>query len=757
MFDFTFEPLIPSSLWLALAVGAVAVLVAYGIHRPQSVSRARWSAIAVLMSATVAFILALLLNPTWAHQIESSRGKPLMTVLVDSSESMATPDATGGVSRFAAASATARDIAQSLGTEFDVHVETFDRSVKTIDPAALASLSPSGTATDLSGAIDSVVTEQRSAGNALVLLSDGIPTAGGGAARVLQSARVARSLACPVFTRTFGGEVKSFDVSVELQSPQEMAIVGQKLPLTVRVTHSGITTGKTVVTLFLDGKQVEARDVLLDPKSPSEVHFLITQDKVGVYPYEVRVEPMPGQTSLQNISASYVLRVVDEPIRVLVLEGKPYWDSRFFIRTLAADPAVAVSAVIRISEGRLMQRTLTHNRKNASDEPMTETWTITADPTQPLSSLDKLRGYQIVVLGRDTEPFLDDAAVANLRTWIAQQGGALVCYRGSPTRQTNPDLEKLLPVQWSAGSSARFHVALTPQGRDLNWLEMDASAGDPLAQLPTLAEGDDLVHLKPLAVVLANGTLPDGSKAPAVVYHPYGVGRVVVVEGAGMWRWAFLPPEYQDQEKAYAALWQSMIRWLSTGANLTPGQSISLRADRVRFSTEESATATLLAREDSGQNRAPGVELSRDDAATPSGTPSAARAYTARPIGSEAGVFRVDFGLLPEGRYQAKVQGAKADDPSSRIIFDVKQYDQEQIDLEARPDLMARIASDSGGSALSSDNASTELESKFKDHEARTHPPVMEYASAWDRWWLLLGALGLWGASWSIRRSGGLV
>ena len=325
-----------------LAVGGVAVLAWYVLYRPPSVPKLRWGVMAVFMSMAVAMVLALLLNPTWAHQIDSSGGKSLVTVLVDASESMTTPDATGGVSRYAAACRTARDIAGSLGADFDVRVESFDRSVKTIDPAELTNLSPVGTSTDLAAAIDSAVSEQRSQGQAVVLLSDGIHNAGGGAARVLRSAQVARSLACPVFTRTFGGQTNSYDVAVELQSPQDMAIVGQRLPLTVRVTHSGITSGRTTVTLLLDGKKVDQRSVLLVRNSPSDVHFLITQDNVGIYPYEVRVEPMPGQTLLANISASYVLRVVDEPIRVLVLEGKPYWDSRFFIRTLAAVPAVAI-------------------------------------------------------------------------------------------------------------------------------------------------------------------------------------------------------------------------------------------------------------------------------------------------------------------------------------------------------------------------------------------------------------------------------
>jgi len=69
----------------------------------------------------------------------------------------------------------------------------------------------------------------------------------------------------------------------------------------------------------------------------------------------------------------------------------------------------------------------------------------------------------------------------------------------------------------------------------------------------------------------------------------------------------------------------------------------------------------------------------------------------------------VNFGPLDEGRYQARVSGAKEDDPSARIVFDVRRYDQEDVDLEARPDLMARIAADGGGAVLSSSDAGAEL------------------------------------------------
>ena len=46
------------------------------------------------------------------------------------------------------------------------------------------------------------------------------------------------------------------------------------------------------------------------------------------------------------------VQVVDEPIRVLLIEGKPYWDSKFLMRTLASDPAIALDSVVRLTDGK---------------------------------------------------------------------------------------------------------------------------------------------------------------------------------------------------------------------------------------------------------------------------------------------------------------------------------------------------------------------------------------------------------------------
>ncbi len=254
-----------------------------------------------------------------------------------------------------------------------------------------------------------------------------------------------------------------------------------------------------------------------------------------------------------------------------------------------------------------------------------------------------------------------------------------------------------------------------------------------------------------MAVVLA-ATSTEGSDAdPVLTYQAYGIGRVVVVEGAGMWRWAFLAPEHQVHDEIYGALWQSLLRWLVSSEHLRPGQEYTLQADKITFSTAEPITATLLMREEAARHRIPSVELSGSGIERP-------ETFAPVAAGDDPGIFRIDFGRLPEGHYEARVAGRQKDEENenARITFDVRSFAEERLDLKARPDLMARIASESGGTAIESDPAS-EIHRSFRTYMARSRPSRITRVTAWDRWWVFAGIMLVWGAAWGLRRSGGLV
>ncbi|MEX2558720.1 MAG: hypothetical protein WD403_02345, partial [Pirellulales bacterium] len=394
----SFEPLIQPALWVVLAVLAVAMLGWYARGRPWAIRRRRWVLIVALMAASACLPLVILLNPTWHERIPPPAGKPRLTLVVDASASMSADDLEGGRTRYQAAAQIARQCAEQLSGRFDVRVSTFSGTLLPTSAQALAGRAPDGQVTDLAAAIADSVEIDRPQGQALLLLSDGIHNAGGGAARVLSAVAVARAAAAPIYTRTLGGDTEIHDLAVQLRSPQQLAFVGQTVPVVAQVQKRGRAPDTVTVVLQHDGQEVDRQRAALSQGRPTEVRFQVSQAVRGVYRYEVRVEPFEGEVTRVNNYGTFVLRVVDEPIRVLLVEGKPYWDGKFLMRTLVSDPSIELVSMVRLAPGRILERTLARPKAAAAAAstaaagqnppsaaaPLAESWRIIANPARVL-------------------------------------------------------------------------------------------------------------------------------------------------------------------------------------------------------------------------------------------------------------------------------------------------------------------------------------------------------------------------------------
>jgi hypothetical protein len=771
MTHITFDPHVPLALWAPLALAMAALLGWYAVVGRRRAPARRWWVIIALMSVAAAVPLILLLNPTWEDRIPPPPGKPLLTVLLDRSASMATRDGENGRSRYQAVAAVATAMARTLGDRYDVRIRTFAEGSTPAAAENLAQQEPDGSATDLAAAVQEALQENQPQGQAMLLLSDGIQNVGT-IDRLRREIAKTKVAAAPVYTKTLGGSATVNDLDVAIHQPQELSFVGQRVPAAVRVRQRGSLAQTIQLTLLLDDKAIERRDVALKPDDSVEEVFYIANAQSGLYRYEVRADSLPGEVSTVNNAAPLLLRVVDQPVRVLLLEGKPYWDTKFLVRTLSTDPSIELTSVVQLAEGRLLQRKIPRrvpveekehadraapksapakeadqDGKSPPDEGR-EQWSIEKDAGKFLASGDGLAGYQIVILGRNAEAFLTDEALARLRKWLAESEGALVCFRGSPAAQIHQRLGELMPVRWTPAAESRYHVQMTGVGQTLRWMPASTDEKNPLAELPSLAATSRAEASKALAVVLAT-TLTGGSDdaAPVIVYQPVGTGRVVVVEGAGMWRWAFLPPERQQQEEIYGTLWRSLVRWLVANVGLLPSQRMALRTDRLTFTTDENVTATLLVRDPAAEP--PQVELRGG----PSDQP---RAFRCVPRGSESGQFYVGLGRLPEGRYSLRAANAEKDETSATAVFDVRGNLVERLEVSAQPDTMRLIADESGGAVLETTEPQR-VGQEFDLHLSRIRPERTARTMAWDRWWALLGALAVWGVAWGLRRRSGLV
>ncbi|MDB5387637.1 MAG: hypothetical protein JWM11_3283 [Planctomycetaceae bacterium] len=764
MSSLSFEPLISPAAWIALAAASALLLGWYARSRPLVITRQRWVLALALTALGTSAVLVILLNPTWLEVIPLPAGKPVLTILVDQSASMRVADSDAGQSRYQSATQAAVNLSQRSSEMFAVELRSFGDSTAVVSPDELSSQKPERQATDLAAAVAATLGTDHPQGHAVVLLSDGIHNGASGVTGLREILRSAKAMNVPIYTSTFGGDTVLKDLEVAVARPQDLAFIGQKVPFSVVVRQRGRLTDSAEVLLLQDGKEIDRQRAVLSASGTATVRFEVSREQSGLYHYEVKIDPLPGEATAANNTASMMLRIVDEPVRVLLLEGKPYWDGKFLVRTLSADPSLELDALVRVSESRILKRSLRLRRASTTtpsgggaETPAAnrvDTSEILAEPISFLDGPDGLSACQVVVLGRDAEAFLNDRILERLRHWISHDGGSLVCYRGSPVARANQELARLLPVRWTPARESRFRLRLTERGQETDWLT-SARVGDDGAfeKLPALSTMSSPENPKPLAVVLATSERESG---PALVtYQPYGTGRVVAIEGAGMWRWAFLAPQFQQHDQVYSALWQSLLRWLISSVGLIPGQDLALRTDQVTYTTGEAVSALLLMRNEASGGKIPVVELQREGESEES-------QFTPVPLGDEPGVYRMAFGALPTGRYRAKVvtgdkkqeqQGSAA---LSTTAFEVRPYFGEELDVQARPDLMKFISEETGGEVLTTES-STGLTEAFEKHLARSRTERIRRLTAWDRWWVYVFVLSAWGSAWGLRRSAGLI
>jgi hypothetical protein len=309
MTHITFDPCIPLALWAPLALSAAGLLSWYAAAGRRRLPARRWWAVVALMAMAAAVPLLILLNPTWLEHVPPPAGKPLLTVLVDRSASMATRDAPGGQTRYQAVATVATAVAGQLKDQYEVRLRSFAGTSSPCAPEALAQRTPDGAATDLAAAVEGALEEDRPQGQAVLLLSDGIHNAGG-MDPLRQSAVKARAMAVPIYVKTIGGPAVVNDLEVTVEQPQELAFVDQRVPVVVSLRQRGSLGAHAKVSLLQGDRVVEQRDVPIKADDVTETVFYVSHKESGLWRYEVRADALPGEAAVANNSAPLLVRVI---------------------------------------------------------------------------------------------------------------------------------------------------------------------------------------------------------------------------------------------------------------------------------------------------------------------------------------------------------------------------------------------------------------------------------------------------------------
>jgi uncharacterized membrane protein len=709
-------------------------------------------ALLALRAATAILAVLVLLEPA-VELLQTARVRNRFAILVDTSRSMAFPVEPGGPPREAAAAAFLREHRadlERLSDRVDLEWYAFGGDVAPADPGEVTRGLPTRAGrTDVLGALQTVAAgaggSTRKLAGALVV-SDGADNAalseglGGGARAKL------KALGLPVNAVAVGRSAPR-DLAIERLAVDDFAFVRNTVTVEVTLRAQGFSREQVQLVLRREGSVVASTNVNLEPgKDRYTVPISFAPDATGTFVFTVAAPVFPGEAVVENNQRSFVLRVIRDRVRVLLIAGRPSWDVRFLRGLLKQDPNVDLVSFFIL-------------RSNADQPGPQEELSLIPFPVAEIFG-EQLKTFDAVVFANFAYgPYRGleiDRYLPNLRDYV-RGGGALAMVGGEQSfgdghygETPLADILPVAPLDGTTEAEGDYHPRLTQEGRrhpvtalapgegqnEAAWAALPPVTAVNLTRALPAGQGASVLLEAPAVSV-------EGRPAPLVAVREVGSGRTLAIATDASWRWGFVAAESGQGNRSYLRFWNAALRWLVRDPALAPlqvepdtpavepgapvGLTVSTRGPDWGPAAGRRVSAELVSED--GRSVARGEATAGDD-----------------------GTARLELVPPGPGAYKIVAHGEGVPEAAAAAVA-VRGAGAEDADVAPRPELLRAVAEATSG-------AFSALPDGDLPDLSLTDPEVVEIGRRkavpiWDRWWTL-AALGLTlSVEWVLRRRWG--
>ncbi|MEA3212526.1 MAG: hypothetical protein QOE70_5583 [Chthoniobacter sp.] len=644
-----------------------------------------------------------------------------------------------------------------FGERHDVQLFTLDGgAAKKIwqptraDSAIPASLpKPTGEITDLATGLKAGPGGQEKAqSGAVVLFSDGQHNEG---ESPIEVARVLAGRGVPVFTVGFGAQTRPRDLALmKVEAPEavfyEDRVRGQIVlkddmlagqPFTVSIKDGDKTIWEQ--SLVTDGRNL--RNVPFDFAMSEIVKERLknrrTDQQTSGLPLElaVVVSSVEGDSQPANNRGSLRLRVVTQKRRILLLDGRPRWESRYLRNLFERDEQWDINSVI------------------AGATAGESGWLRGDKPGTFPNSLALLTSYDLIVFGEIARNTFKGDELQWIRDFVGQRGGAIIFIDGARGRfkeYADTPLGPLFPVEWKGGSVREgiARLMLTERGAGLapfilavdkaqnvdiwqnlrppHWL----SGATPLAGAETLLEAE-----------------VNGKKMPAAVYRPFGAGKAFYQAFDDSWRW-----RYEVADLHHVRYWNQVANWIAELPFAVRDKFVSLDAGAITYRPGESADLRVRLRDSDNK---PVTNASVDAVLYRDGKKVATIRLT--PDDNAGGLFRGKTAGLEPGSYEVAIESIAipSNELKARAEFKVEARETGELtQLSLNEDLLRQMSAASGGQYLREEDIGRLPDLLAPMSQGRI---VESDTVLWQSYWWFVPIILLLTLEWIIRKRVGLL
>jgi len=636
-------------------------------------------------------------------------------------------------------SQSARPVFESLGRDLDIGYYVFGTTLRMLGEGegkatnTLSGLLAEETGTSIADSLQSVAGSHRGVPLAgIVLLSDGLDTSSRRVETVLQDLGVH---GIPVYPVPIG-LADPDDVSIRNIVMQEVAFPGDKVPIRVQIRSKGYEKRSASMTVRLNRRTVARRRIQFAGGLQFEdIFFNVDLHRKGAASVEIAIEPFSDEVTAENNVVERSVRIVNERINVLCIEGSPRWEYRYLRAMLKRDPRINATFIATRAGPAIARNSLEY---------------IARFPERREEAFK----YDLVILGDVDADFFTGDEFLRLEELVRDRGGSLLMLGGArflPTSYSGTPVEKMLPVrfepegEWEDVDDA-VHPVLTAEGRSslVMTLEMNQEENDDIwSRVAPLDRVPPVIGPRPGATVLA--TLSDTrarfDQYPLVAWQRYGTGKCMFIGTDRMWLLRF-----KTGDKYHWRVWSQCIQFLTLSRLMGEHKRIRLETDRATYPVDGQVQLYAHLLDDRFEPiMQSGFEVSVLPLDAPGSKP---QRVVLRPDAGSPGLYEGFFSPTRSGRY--RVEANSGDRPLSNTTeFQATDVEPEMENTDMQIERLRRIAELSGGRCLSMLEVKNLPSLLNLERHETTYVINMPL---WDSGWIVALLVALMGAEWIVRR-----
>ncbi|MBI4244836.1 MAG: VWA domain-containing protein, partial [Planctomycetes bacterium] len=615
---------LPPTWVILIAITAILFVTSfiYSGNRLVSTQKAR---VLLTLFRVCAFltILAIIFEPILAIEVVEQRRSSIV-ILVDVSESMKKIDEYPedeqvkklrellqleqfkNYSRLdlikTALSKTFKDTIEDLQKKWNIKAYTFGKGLKDLDLDKLNSAEARDQETAIGDAIfDALKRSKDELVNAVILFTDGQNNSGRDPLNVILENKQLQVLGVIP-----GIERPVYDLAIEEIKIPEYSYSGDEVIANTRLFSEGYESGNVALTVFKTKTRDESEVLSLNPDdlektisaadhvtkidlSINELKFhlnkavTISFDEEGTYHIIFKLEKKKGELSYVNNYSVKKIKILDNTIKVLLVDYRPRLEFLYLKAALQRDKTVLFHSLLLDADYDFPQE---YSNPAIFDENKIKKYERFFRPLERFpETLDEYLEYDVIIFGDmnlNDLTITDPAkAISDFVRYVDEFGGGIIFIagsRGNPETFSNTQIENILPVvpltsyEQQSVNNDDFEFALTSGGNKSAVLRVKA---DDQENKRTWEEPNNFYGIRPVRwVKKVKNTKPASttllnvkgegidSELPVLVWQHYGRGRSVYVASDDFW---YSLRYFKGDNPFYYVFWRQMLQWCREG------------------------------------------------------------------------------------------------------------------------------------------------------------------------------------------------